>query len=380
MKIVFVIRSLANGGGIERTLTDKANYMAEQGHEVYFVTYEQGLHKAVFNLNPAVMRHDLNCRKFTLYQYPVYKRLYKTWLMNRLMKLRWNAFVDEHRPDVVVVTTYSDDFMSELMSVRNKARIIVESHTAFTHDMCVKGIVERIKRNRLLQTLKQSDLLITLTDGDKECWKKYITNVRKVINPVTRYVDDIGNATRKKGRIICAGRLHAQKRYDRLISAFSLIAGKYPDWYIDIYGKGSLQSELERQITATGLEGRVVIHAPSDDIYSEYLQSELFVLSSDYEGLPLVLLEAMACGVPSIATDCPFGPSEVIEDNVTGFLCQMDVKDLADKMEWMISHEQERREMGIKAHAAAAKYKKETIMKEWEKAYLSVTGNKDRKL
>lgn len=375
MKIVFVIRSLANRGGIERTMTDKANYMASQGHEVYLVTYEQGQHKPVFSLNPTVIRHDLNCRKFTLYQYPIYKRLYKAWLMDRLMKLRWNAFVDAHRPDVVVITTYSDDFMSELMSVHNKTRIIVESHTAFTHDMCVNGIIEKIRRYRLLQTLKQCDLMIALTDGDKECWGKHIKNVKKVTNPVTHYIEDIENAKRKKGRIICAGRLHAQKRYDRLINAFALIAGKYPDWNIDIYGKGDLLPVLERQITTSGLEGRIVINEPSSDIFNEYLQSELFVLCSDYEGLPLVLLEAMACGVPSIATDCPFGPSEVIENNVTGLLCKMNEKDLADKMEWMITHEQERREMGKKAHTAVAKYKKENVMKEWENAYLSVSSN-----
>ena len=80
----------------------------------------------------------------------------------------------------------------------------------------------------------------------------------------------------------------------------------------------------------------------------------------------------MACGIPVVATDCPFGPSEIIEDGETGLLAKMDAKDLADKMEWMMTHDSERKIMGIKAHQAAAKYRKEVIMPKWEEIYKSV--------
>lgn len=372
MRIVFVLRSLANRGGIERVLTDKANFLAEHGHQVLFVTYEQGMHKHEFYLCPNIQYFDLDCRKFTIYRYSLLKRLFENWKMNRLMKARWNTFVDNNKPDVVVITTYSDDFMSEFMSVNKKTHIIVESHTAFTHDMCPSNCFNYFRKRILLNTLKRCDLLITLSDGDKQCWGKHIKNVRKVINPVTHYVDNVENCIRKKGRIICVGRLHEQKRFDRIINAFALITNKYPDWYIDIYGKGYLQDDLKRLIVDLGLERKIVIHEPTSNIYQEYLQSELFVLSSDYEGMPLALLEAMACGVPSLATDCPFGPSEVIEDYKTGLLSKMDEKDLAHKIEWMITHEKERHMIGVKGHQIAAKFKKDIVMKEWEDAYLSV--------
>lgn len=372
MKIVFVLRSIANAGGIERTFIDKANYMAEEGHHVFFVTYEQGLHKCAFDLNSKIRSFDLDCRKFTLYRYPLYKRLYKTWRMKKQMRIRWNAFVDEHHPDIVVTTTYSSDFMSELMSVCEKTHVVVESHTAFTHDMLPDIFIKRIQQRLLLRVLKRCSLLISLTDGDKQCWEKYIKNVRKVTNPVSFYVENIDNVKKEQGRIICVGRLHEQKRFDRLINAFAMIAENNPGWYVVIYGKGNLQSVLERQISALGLDGRISIHEPTHNIMQEYLKSELFVLCSDYEGLPLVLLEAMACGVPSIATDCPFGPADIIEDQKTGLLCKMNEKDLADKIEWMITHEKERNEIGANGHKAAAQYKKEFVMKEWERAYLSV--------
>ena len=98
----------------------------------------------------------------------------------------------------------------------------------------------------------------------------------------------------------------------------------------------------------------------------------MLVLSSDYEGLPLVLLEAMACGVVPVATRCPFGPSEVIDDGVTGLLAEMDVADLAEKMAWLMGHDEERRAMSLRAHQAAARYRRDVVMGEWERAYLSV--------
>ena len=125
-------------------------------------------------------------------------------------------------------------------------------------------------------------------------------------------------------------------------------------------------------ISSKGLKGRVHIFEPTSDIYTEYQRSEFFVHSSDFEGFGLVIVEAMACGIPVVSTNCPYGPSEIIEDGKTGLLAKMDVKDLAEKMEWMMTHDEERRLMGVNAHQAAARFRKETIMPQWEEAYLSV--------
>ena len=163
-----------------------------------------------------------------------------------------------------------------------------------------------------------------------------------------------------------------QKRLDRLIESFSLIADRYPQWFVDIYGDGSLRDELENLVKEKNLVGRVNIFQPILDVKIEYQRSQFLVLSSDFEGFGLVISEAMACGIPVVSTDCPFGPSEIIEDGKTGLLAKMDVNDLSEKMEWMITHEEERKSMGIQAYEAAARYKKDVIVPEWEKAYKSV--------
>ena len=113
-------------------------------------------------------------------------------------------------------------------------------------------------------------------------------------------------------------------------------------------------------------------HQPVDDIYSEYQRSQFLVLSSDFEGFGLVIIEAMACGLPVVATNCPYGPSEIIEEGKTGLLSQMNVEDLAEKIEWMITHDKERQEMGIRAYEASARYQIEQVMPQWLAAYQSV--------
>ena len=372
MNVIFLLQSLAVRGGIERTLTDKANYLASRGHQVTMVTYEQGQHRLAFSLDKRVCVEDLDCRFFTLYRFSIIKRLYKMWKMKRRFSFKWNAFVDKLNPDVVVMTTFADKFRKEIMSVSGRTKIVIESHTAFVHDYQSDNLFRKYYLKRDLYYIKKCDLLLTLTQGDTECWRKIVNNVVSVPNPVTFYCEEVNALNKETGRIISVGRLHSVKRFDRLIESFSLISSKYPSWHIDIFGGGNEKEELMMLIEKKGLKSKITIHDPTDDIYQEYQRSQFLVMSSDYEGFSLVIIEAMACGIPTVSTDCPFGPSEIISDGETGLLSKMDAQDLADKMEWMITHEQEREEMGRKAHLAAAKYKKEVVMKQWEKAYMSV--------
>lgn len=371
MKIIFVLRSIANRGGVERTLIDKANYLATKGHNVLFVTYEQGNHPFAFGLSSLIVHQDLDCRLFVLYNYSFVRRVLLYIKMALVFRKRWNALIDKYQPDVVVVTTYSCDFICKIMGVRDKTRVVVESHSAYTHDMIPNGFVDRMKKRLFLRNIKKCDVLICLTNGDAKCWKECVKNVKTLKNPIVYYPDLMSCYNRKTGRIISVGRLQSQKRYDRLISVSALIAPKYPQWYIDIYGKGNLYNQLKDLIKDKGLEGRVFLHEPIENIYNEYMQSQFLVLSSDYEGLPLVLLEAMSFGLPVISTDCPFGPSEIIKHQNNGLLCEMDYKDLSEKMEWMIIHDDERQAMAIKARQTASHYKKEIVMKQWENTYFT---------
>ncbi len=372
MTIFFLISSMAKAHGVERTLADKMNYLADHGHDVTLITYEQGHHPYAFEISRFIKCLDLNCRYFTLYRFPFFRRLREERILRCRFKNALEKLIKEYCPDVLVLTTYEGHFMKEVMSLKDNVRIVVESHTAFTHDLKGGGLVRRIRNYFYLRTLKQCDLLIALTLGDANCWKFHIKNVICVPNPVSFYIDELNILPKVKGRIIAVGRYHSQKRFDRLISAFSLISNKYPDWFVDIYGEGPEKNKLQRLINNVGLQNRVHLVEPTYSIDKEYQRSEFFVLSSDYEGFGLVIVEAMACGIPPISTDCPFGPSEIIDDGVSGLLCKMDIKDLANKIEWMITHESERKEMGLKARQKMKNFKKDIVIKEWEQAYMSV--------
>jgi glycosyltransferase involved in cell wall biosynthesis len=376
MKLIYFAPNLHYVGGLERTLTDKANYLVAKGHEVMFLTYNQGQNKVFYDLDSRVQQADVDCPVHTIYRQPFYARLGYYFQLKRQFKERVGRVLDEFRPDVIVITIpNTQDFILDMMEVAHDKKIVIESHLASIHHMTGKALTERLLSMLYPpnKAIRRSDLLIALTEHDADYWRKQrVPHVTVIPNPSTYYSDELKTVEKVNGRIICVGRLYFQKRFDRLIEAFSLIAAKYPEWTIDIFGGGSLKEELQGRIDQLGLTGRVRLMPPTHDIIREYHRSEFFVLSSDFEGFGLVIIEAMACGIPVVATDCPYGPSEIIEDGKTGLLAKMDAEDLAAKMEWMITHDDERQQMGLNAHQAAARYRSERVMSEWESAYQSV--------
>jgi glycosyltransferase involved in cell wall biosynthesis len=372
---MYFIPLLSTIGGQERTLIDKANYLVGNGHEVMFVTYEhEG--PVVYELAPNVQHVDLNCHFFNLYKISFFQRLVETVRLKRHFRRKMKELLSEFYPDVIVIAIpNTENFICDVMIVSGNIPVVVESHLAQGYQVIQRGMTEKwlYYLYNPLNAIRKANLLVSLTKGDAYCWRrKGVNTIRVIPNPVTRYDAFMNQHKRKEGRIVCVGRLAPQKRFDRLIESFSLISSRYPTWYVDVFGDGEDKENLQRKILDLGLKDRIHLLPPTHDIYSEYLNSQFLALSSDFEGFGLVIVEAMACGIPVVATDCPFGPSEIIEDGKTGLLAKMDAKDLADKMEWMIIHDSERMAMGIKAHQAAAKYRKEVIMPQWEYIYKSV--------
>lgn len=373
MRLLYLTPLLSTFGGQERTLTDKANWLVAQGHEVQFVTYE---HEGplVYTLDRRVRHTDIHCHFFSLYRYPVWQRFFKALQLKRLFRQRFQEVMATARPDVIVVPIpNTENFLCDIMKVARQTPVVIESHLARGHQVIRRGLTERwlYLLFNPLRAIGRSRLLIALTEGDASCWQPIANNIRVVPNPLTCYPDEVG---RKDGqrRIICTARFAPQKRLDRLIDAFARIADRYPQWCVDIFGDGELHELLQRQIDGYRLQERIRLQAPTHDIYQEYQHSDLFVLSSDFEGFGLVIIEAMACALPVVVTDCPYGPSEIVEDGQTGFLVSMSVDSLASKLDWMLAHDEERRSMGQKARQAAVRYRQEHIMPQWEAAYLSV--------
>ena len=383
MRILIIHRSFALVGGAERVIIDKANYLSENGHEVLLVSYEQGEHLFPYQLNSSVSSIDLNCRFFTLSRYSIIIRPFYYYRLKRRFKLSLSETVNRFNPNVIVLASDWQFLIDSVLDVAKEIPVIAEFHNSYDYitkkignvDNGLKDKVTKLYYHQFLKYFRRCACLVSLTENDARHWRHHSDNVVVIPNPVVIYPNEINDIPKDNERIICVGRLNGQKRIDRLISAFSLISDKYPTWHIDIFGEGDREQMLQRNIAECKLTDRIIIHAPIKTIYDEYKKSQFLVLSSEYEGRPLVLIEAMSCGIPCVAFDCPSGPKEIINDGISGLLVENgNIEDLAAKMEWMITHDNERLEMGIKAHEEAAMYKPTVIMKEWEKLYTGVSS------
>lgn len=374
MKIIYILRSFALKAGTERVISDKMNYLAEHGYEVTLVTYEQGSHPKAFPLHPSIRHIDLNTRFFVIEKYGLLKRLIMMKRMRTLFRKRLQQTLDKVKPDYYVSTTYSINLIDIILSVRTQARKIIESHVACytvmksnnsNHQFLMRTLASLFDR-WVLCKLPKADLVVALTKGDARDWSLYSDRVKVIPNPVTHYPEHVLPHDGNGHRIICVGRLDNQKGYDMLIDAFAMIESQCIGWHIDIFGEGSDKAMLLDKINQLGLQKRIIIHSPTSEIFYEYQRSEFLVLSSRYEGFPLIILEAMACGIPCVAFRCKYGPEDIIQNKKDGLLVDDgDVQALAEKMLWMIIHTEERLCMGQTARKNIRRYEKQTIMQQW---------------
>ena len=374
-------RSFALVGGAERVITDKANFLANAGHQLLLVSYEQGQHPLPYELHPSVGYKDLDCRFFTLSKYSLPLHIYHFFRLRNRFRKALRSTVEDFNPDVVVLASDWQTLMGAVVQSVNPIPVIAEFHNTYAYIMRKVGssenwlrkMVTKFYYRQTISNLSKCSKLVVLTEIDAQNWRRHFDNVCVIPNPVTLYPDVIDDIPKDNGRIIFVGRFNHEKRIDRLITAFSMLADRYPDWHVDIFGDGNEKEKLLRQIDECGLVNRVLIHEPTKAIYDEYKRSEMLVLCSEHEASPLVLVEAMACGVPCVSLDCPTGPRAIIKDGETGLLAKDgDVNDLAYKIEWLIIHETERKEMGRRARVFAASRKQDVVMGQWEKLYTGI--------
>lgn len=381
MKIIFIIKSFAIKAGVERIMSDKMNYMAEQNHEVTLITYEQGTHPISFPLHSTIKHIDLDTRLFTLKKYTLPLRIIKIYKLQRLFRKRLQQVVDTIQPDIINTTTYSLNLMGCILGIKTNAKRTIESHINYTSILKENDFKDNVFLKAIakcydyftLKKIKKFDALFTLTKGDACHWKQYTDKIYVIPNPVTHYPESVKEHDCSHHRIICAGRLDPQKGFDLLIESFSLIADSCPEWQIDIFGSGDEEQKLRTLISSKGLDKKIFIHPASNQIYEEFQNSDFFVFCSRYEGWGLVLVEAMSCGIPAVSFRCDYGPEDIITNYYDGILVKNgDITDLANKILWMIQHPQERTNMGRAARITAKNFQKTNILEQWKNALQSL--------
>lgn len=372
MKVIYFCHTLAVKGGLEKILVNKMNYLSEYyGYEMYFVTSDQGSHPLAYELHSSVTHIDLNINFYQRFRYKIFKRFYLYWRMKREYRNGVKQLLDKINPDVLIFFTNALFEMKLVKSLHIDIPIVVESH-------CARNTVEprrKFPSNVYYSILKKYheksvanvDVLVCLTNNDATLWKD-IKNPIVIPNMINRPITCKKNFENSY-RIICVGRLSANKGYDLLIDAWQKIHEKYSEWKIDVYGEGELEKEIRNKIKKAGITN-IHLKGITDNINKEYLQSDFLVLSSKFEGFGLVLAEAMACGIPCVAFDCPFGPSDVIRDKEDGLLVENgNTVKLAEAISWMIDHDEERLKMGENAKKNIERYYPERIMPMWDNLF-----------
>lgn len=454
MKIMYCIRGLHNSGGMERVLSVKANLLVSRGHEVSIVVLRLKGRKPFFPIDPSVNIVDLSAPYLSLPGHPSSANATSdsprttvssavgsaassascsartesssapisstvgiastpascsastegvasvpaTMASERLkgsVRERLSRVVEMLDPDVCVSLCGPE--VRILPAVAGGRPCVAEYH--FSHDKFYRkygGIFlypyAWLRTHMLERAVSEYDCMVTLTEHDLSIWKRHCRRVERIFNPVTTPPGQVSRLAEK--RMIAVGRLEDQKNFKDLVSAWSIVAERCPDWRLEIFGEGKLEHALRSQIARLGLTGSVILRGVVKDIASEYSNSSALLMTSLHEGFPLALVEASSFGLPLISYDCPTGPSEIIVDagdgdgagNVpaatldqaagntpNGYLVPVgDVRTLADRICRIASDDNLRLRLGAASKASSRRFTPETIISAWEHLFFSL--------
>lgn len=369
MKIVYCLNSIRYLGGIQRVTVVKANALAEvAGYDVYIIVTDNEKGVITEPLSDKVHLIDLKINYYSDDWKSKWNVLKGIIVKRRLHKEKLTKCLNDIQPDVVISVGQSEKNI--VPEIKGKWKTVREFHYVkdyrkrLAHSLfdqilaCVGDIYD------FVFGLRKYDQIVTLTHEDKALnWRGY-NNVSVIPNPSTFSCSESSTLTSK--HIITTGRLSEQKNYASLIRAFRIVADQYPDWILDIYGDGNQKDELQRLIVSLNLSKNVFLHGYTSDVKQKMLESSFFVMTSVLEGFPLVLVEAMACGLPIVSYACPCGPRDIVDEGKTGFLINVnDENNMVQKICLLIESEKLRKSMGMTAKIAAKKYQQDMIIPLW---------------
>lgn len=348
-KIMFYINAIHDGGA-ERVMVNLAKYFSEAGYDTSLVTSFRD--KWEYPLSETVKRITLEEQEIKQ------SRLMRN--LSRISKLR--KICKEEKPDILVSFMEEPNFRAILATRGLPVKTLVS----------VRNDPNKEYAGRLGALVGK--VLLPMADGcvfqtkDAQKWfpKKLQKKSRIIYNAVK---EEFYHIERKpnRGEIVTCGRLTEQKNHAMLIAAFAEVVKQHPYATLKIYGEGALREALQEQIDAAGLSGKVFLMGATNDVGKALQTADLFVLSSDYEGMPNALMEAMAVGVPCVSTDCPCGgPRELFDGKENDCLIQVgDKMGLAETIESILSNKNRLVQNGVRMRERAQKYYPMVVQREW---------------
>ena len=357
MNITLFISSLY-GGGAERVTCNLASYLADQGHIVEILTmaeteqsYELSNNVTIQTLLP--MKDRRNSILDTVIRFP------------RL----WKYLIKHKEKDAYLVMLPKTIIFLMAFRWMTKAKMIISERG--NPEAYNKKIQKAMKKYA-----SKADGYVFQTEDSKKWYNECINKINTVVIPNAinpAFIRSIYTGKRAK-EIVSVGRLNKQKNFELLINAFSKIADRYSDYKLIIYGEGLYRKQLEALVASLKLCDRILLPGNVSNIADRIEGASLYVLSSDYEGMPNALIEAMALGLPCISTDCPVGgPRFLIKNNFNGILTPVgNVEELAEAINQVLNDDEYALELGKNASRVQEKLAPEKIYAQWEKFIVDI--------
>lgn len=377
MKIVYCTPAIYSAGGVERVVTLKASYFAEQyGYDVTIIVTEGKGRDSFFPLSNKVKVINLAINFEELWTCPFIQKifvylkkqhLYKKMLYRELQRIRPDITISTLRREINFINDIADGGkkIGELHVNRANYRNFKTEESNF-----VKNLFARLWSNNLVGHLKKLDKLVVLTEEDRLAWPE-LKNICVIPDPLAFTPKSVSPLTEK--RVITVARYSHEKGIDLLLQAWAEVEKQCVDWRLDVFGNGDTSS-FESLVNQLGIDrSRCHLNGRTDDVEKEYFNSSLFVLSSRFEGFGMVIVEAMACGLPVISFDCPCGPKAIISNEKDGLLVDNgNVTALAQGIITLITDISRRNSMARAASNTAQRYVIGRIASEWKLLFESM--------
>jgi glycosyltransferase involved in cell wall biosynthesis len=285
---------------------------------------------------------------------------------DRRLELALGAYLRSLTDGVLVTTRPALNFLSAAHATNGVVRVAQEHMNHGTHRPDVQ--------KRIVETYGRFDAVAVLTERDRGEYARLLPGARVVRIPNAVHSLDQTLSNHGTKIVVAAGRLFPQKGFDLLIPAWAKLVETYPDWQLRIYGSGEKKAQLRALIEEHHLYNHVLLMGHTDRLDDELAKSSLYVLSSRFEGLPMVMIEAMSHALPVVSFDCPTGPSDVLTHGVDGLLVpEQDPDALADALGRLMGDRDLRAEMGTAALLTAAAYGPDAVHPRWEALFTELT-------
>ena len=380
MKLIYCTHSICNPGGMERVLLNKIAYLVKHTDwEILLITTDQKNRPSFYPLPEGVRWMDLDINysddndKGTIQKIKGYLR------RKKIHRQKLTAILNKEKADVMVSLFPSES--SFYPSLKDGSKKVLELHfnkffRLQYNRSGLMGLIDRLRTWQDERMVRKFDKFVVLSQEDKGYWGA-MPNLCVIPNAALRMSETYAEGDKK--RVIAVGRLDYQKGFDRLIDAWRIVQQnkEYADWHLDIFGKGEWKEMLQAQIDGYGLQESVKLNAPTQQIGKEYTNSSMLVMSSNYEGVPMVMIEAMACGLPAVSFDFKCGPKDIIRHGENGLLVKNnDIQGLAEAMMKLMGNEELRRQMSLEARKITDIYSEEVVMKKWVLFFERLAGER----